>query len=509
MSETSIATTTAGKIRGAFQESIHSFKGIRYGADTAATRFAAPRAPEPWSDVRDALEYGNSSPQGVSGDGGGLFASWRPSPPLPMSEDCLFLNVWTPGLRDGKKRPVMVWLHGGGFVTGSGSSNAYEGTRLSQRGDVVVVTINHRLNAFGYLYLGEAFADSGNAGMLDILLALEWVRDNAAEFGGDAGNVTIFGESGGGAKVSVLMAMDRARGLFHRGIVQSGPWLRATPAEEAAEAAARVVQQLGLTRGNLDQIRQLPAERILNAWRKAAPTGRGVADGPVLDGRTLKRHPFEPDAAPQGREVPLMIGICATETSMLAGAGQPELFDLTWTTLREKLGPQLAGLDAAETIAQYRKLHPDYSPAEAYFRITTDRGFYRSSMLQADRKAAQAGAPVYFYILEWRTPVHGGKWMTPHALDIGFIFDNVDRSEAMSGRGEPQQRLADIMSETWLAFARNGDPNNAALPTWPSYDSGRRATMILDLEPHVADDPRGAERALFKRPARAANTASP
>ncbi|HKU38695.1 MAG TPA: carboxylesterase/lipase family protein [Polyangiales bacterium] len=507
MTEASIATTTGGRIRGALHDSIHVFKGVRYGADTATTRFAAPRAPEPWTDVRDALDYGNGSPQGIAGDGGGLFASWRPNPPLPTSEDCLFLNVWTPGLRDGKKRPVMVWLHGGGFVTGSGSSNAYEGTRLAKRGDVVVITINHRLNAFGYLYLaelGETFADSGNAGMLDIVLALEWVRDNAAEFGGDPGNVTIFGESGGGAKVSVLMAMDRARGLFQRGIVQSGPWLRATPAEEAAQAAARVIEQLGTT-----QLRSVSTEQILNAWRKAAPSARGIADGPVLDGRSLSRHPFEPDAAPQGRDVPLMIGICSTETSMLAGAGQPELFELSWSTLIERLAPQLAGLDAHATIAQYRKLHPEYSPAEAYFHITTDRGFYRSSMLQADRKAAQGGAPVYFYIFDWRTPVQGGKWLTPHALDIGFVFDNVARSEAMSGIGEEQQRLADLMSETWLAFARNGDPNNAALPDWPVYDPRLRATMILDLAPRVVDDPRGLERALFKRPPRAAISARP
>ncbi len=518
MGEAAIATTTGGRIRGAVQDSIHVFKGVRYGADTATTRFAAPRAAacegegEARSDIRDALEYGSSSPQGASGDGGGLFASWRPKPPLPTSEDCLFLNVWTPGVRDGKKRPVLVWLHGGGFVTGSGSSNAYDGTRLAMRGDVVVITINHRLNVFGHLYLGEldeAFADSGNAGILDIVLALEWVRDNAAEFGGDAGNVTIFGESGGGAKVSVLMAMDRARGLFHRGIVQSGPWLRATPAAEASKAAARVLEQLGLTRDTIHQIRSLPAERILDAWREAAPSGRGLADGPVLDGRTLTRHPFDPDAPLQSRDVPLMIGICSTETSMLAGAREPELFDLTWSTLADALAPQLGGLDPAETLAQYRKLHPEYSPAEAYFRITTDRGFYRSSMLLADRKAAQGGAPVYFYLLEWRTPVHDGKWMTPHALDIGFVFDNVARSEAMSGLGDEQQRLADIMSETWLAFARNGDPNHGRLPRWPVYDATRRATMIFDLPPRVVDDPRGAERALFKRPPRPVTTASP
>ncbi|HKP63523.1 MAG TPA: carboxylesterase/lipase family protein [Polyangiales bacterium] len=506
----SIATTTAGKIRGSVRDSIHVFKGVRYGADTSTTRFAAPQAPAPWTDVRDALEYGNSSPQGPSGDAGGLFASWRPQPAFPLSEDCLFLNVWTPGVGDGKKRPILVWLHGGGFVTGSGSSNAYEGTRLAKRGDVVVITINHRLNVFGHLYLGaygDEFADSGNAGVLDIVLALEWVRDNAAEFGGDAGNVTIFGESGGGAKVSVLMNTDRAKGLFHRGIVQSGPWLRLMAAEDASANAARMVEALGLTRDRIGELRKLSMEQILQGWRKAAPAGRGIADGPVLDYRTFTRHPFEPDAAPQGRSVPMMIGVCSTETSLLAGAGQPGLFDLTWTSLREQLAPQLAGLDPVATIEAYRRLHPDYTPAEAYFRITTERGFFRSSMLQAERKAAQGGAPTFFYILEWKTPVHGGKWHTPHALDIGFVFDNVARSESMSGVGDDQQRLADIMSETWLAFARTGDPNNAQLPHWPAYDAERRASMVLDLEPRVENDPRAAERALFKRPPRPAQVA--
>jgi para-nitrobenzyl esterase len=502
----SIATTTAGKIRGTIRDAVHTFKGVRYGADTASTRFAAPERPTPWTDIRDALDYGSSTPQAPSGDGAGLFASWRPNPPYPTSEDCLFLNVWTPGVRDGKKRPILVWLHGGGFVSGSGSSNAYEGTRLATRGDVVVITINHRLNAFGHLYLGaygDEFADSGNAGLLDIVLALEWVRDNAAEFGGDPGNVTIFGESGGGAKVSVLMSTDRASGLFHRGVVQSGPWLQLTAADTASAGADKVVAKLGLTRETIGEIRKLPTQRILEAWRQACgPTGRGIADGPVLDQRTFTRHPFEPDAAPQGQAVPLMIGICSTETSLLVGGDQPALFELTWPALQDMLAPQLAGLDATQTLASYRRLYPQCTPAEAYFRISTDRGFYRSSMLEADRKAAQGGAPVYFYILEWKTPVAGGKWLTPHALDIGFVFDNVARSESMSGIGAEQQRLADLMSESWIAFARSGNPHHAQLPPWPAYEATRRATMVFDVKPSVVDDPRGAERALFKRPAR-------
>ena len=497
-----IATTKAGKVRGFVEDGVNVFKGVRYGADTATTRFAAPKAPAPWSDVRDALDYGNSTPQAEGGDGGGLFKSWRPNPPLPMSEDCLFLNVWTPALRDGKKRPVMVWLHGGGFATGSGSSHAYDGVRLANRGDVVVVSINHRLNIFGHLYLGEfgeRFADSGNAGVLDMILALEWVRDNIAEFGGDPGNVLIFGESGGGCKVSILMGMDAAKGLFHRGIVQSGPLIQVTPAETAGAAAAKVVEQLGLTAQTIDQILTLPTKDIAHAVRASGATGAG--SGPVLDGRSIKRHPFHPDAAPQGASVPMMIGVNRTEHSLLVGAGRPELFNVTWDTIADALAPTVPGYDAQAIVDGYREIHPDFTAPNLYFTITSDRAFLRTSVVQADRKADQGGAPVYFYLLDWNTPVDGGKWLCPHALDIGFAFDNVAKSESMSGHGPDQQKLADIMSESWLAFARTGDPNNAHVPHWPAFDSTRRATMIFDLVPCVVDDPRAAERALFKRPA--------
>ena len=227
---------STASVKGALEDGIAIFKGVRYGADTATTRFQPPQAPEPWTDVKDALGYANSAPQPASGDGGGLFASWRPNPPLPASEDCLFLNVWTPAA-DGKKRPVLVWFHGGGFSTGSGSSYAYDGVRLAKRGDVVVVTTNHRLNQFGYLNLaayGDQFADSGAVGALDMVHSLEWVRDNIEAFGGDPSNVLIFGESGGGSKVCTLMAMDKAKGLFHRAVVQSGPRIMHATKEASA-----------------------------------------------------------------------------------------------------------------------------------------------------------------------------------------------------------------------------------------------------------------------------------
>jgi para-nitrobenzyl esterase len=497
-----IAATRAGKVRGFVENGILGFKGVRYGADTATTRFAAPKPPEPWGEVKDALEYGSSTPQAEGGDGGGLFKSWRPNPPLPMSEDCLFLNVWTPALRDGARRPVMVWLHGGGFATGSGSSHAYDGVRLAKRGDVVVVAINHRLNIFGHLYLGafgERFADSGNAGVLDMVLALEWVRDNIAEFGGDPDNVLIFGESGGGCKVSILMAMDAAKGLFHRAVVQSGPLIQVTAAETAGKAAQAVVDQLGLTAQTIDRILTLSTRDIAHAVRAAGAAAAGAGSGPVLDGRSVQRHPFHPDAAPQGAAVPMMIGVNRTETSLLAGAARPELFDMTWETLPEQLGQTLPGFDVETIVEDYRKLHPAYGPAEVYFTITSDRGFLRTSVVQADRKADQGGAGVFFYLLDWNTPVDGGKWLCPHALDIGFVFDNVAKSESMSGVGHEQQKLADIMSESWLAFARTGNPNSAETPNWPAYDSKRRATMIFDVPPRVVDDPRAPERALFKR----------
>ena len=490
-----IAATKAGKVKGFVEDGISVFLGVRYGADTATTRFAAPKPPEPWTDVRDALEYGAQAPQptGGTGDGGGLFKSWARK--TATGEDCLFLNVWTPALKDGKKRPVMLWFHGGGFAAGSGSSTAYEGTRLCHRGDVVVITVNHRLNLFGHLYLGEygeQFADSGNAGLLDLVLALQWVRDNAGEFGGDPGNVTIFGESGGGSKVSVLMAMDAAKGLFHRAAVQSGAWLTVSPADRAMAATAKVVEKLGLTPATIDQIRTMPIEQI-----QAAAAGGMAGSGPVVDGRSLTRQPFTPNAPPQSKEVPLLIGLNRTESTLLIGSRDPSLFELTWETLPGKLAFLLPGLDAPAIIAEYRRLRPGYSPSDLFFAATTDSRFLRGHVLEAERQAALGGAPVYFYVLEWETPVDGGKWRSPHALEIGFVFDNVAKSESMSGIGSDQQRIADLMSEAWLAFARTGDPNNALLPQWPTYDAVKRASLVFDLELTVVEDWHGTERALF------------
>lgn len=497
-----VANTRYGPVRGFVEGGMLTFKGIRYGADTSTTRFAAPAAPQAWIDPVNAVAFGDSAPQPPGEGPIGLLDSWAPDPQPGNSEDCLFLNVWTPALADQGKRPVLVWFHGGGFTAGSGSSNAYNGARLANRGDVVVVTVNHRLNVFGYLHLdeyGPAFAGSANAGMLDLVASLEWVRDNIAEFGGDPDNVLIFGESGGGWKVSALMAMDSAQGLFHRAVVQSGPGLELMPAEQATTEARALVAELGLDESSVDQIRSMPAEKIMAAAVKLAQNGGPlVGTVPVIDGIHQLRHPFTPDAPKQSRDVPLLIGSTQTEMSLLSGAFRPELLDLTWETLPAALTASIEGVDATAVIDGYRALQPDIDAPTLYFEATTDNSIFgRGSFVLADRKAAQGGAPVYQYYLAWKSPVDDGKWGAPHAMDIGFVFDNVAMSESMAGVGEKQQALADVMSEAWLAFARNGNPNHSGLPEWAPYDADRRATMVFDDEPKLVDDPRGRQMDLL------------
>jgi para-nitrobenzyl esterase len=481
-----VAQTRHGPVRGVADGPVKIFRGIRYGASTAgANRFMPPRPPEPWTEVRDALDFGNQSPQQPAGDGGGLFRSWANR--RPISEDCLFLNVWTPALRDGKRRPVMVWFHGGGFSTGSGSSHAYDGTRLARKGDVVVVTVNHRLNVFGYSYLAELggpeFADSGNVGNLDMLASLRWVRDNIREFGGDPDNVLIFGESGGGAKCSCLLAMPGGDGMIHRAAIQSGSTLRVREAAQAAASAREWAKGLGAS--DARQLQQLPVEQLV-----AAISARGAGTSPVRDGRSMPRHPFDPDAPAVSKHVPMLIGTNKDEQTSLAGGRNRALWDLSWDELPKTLGAQFT----AEQIAEMRRLHPKASAGQLYFRMTSEAGFRRSAITQAERKAALAakgGAPAYMYFLTWETPVEGGRFGAPHALDIGMVFDNVAKSETMSGTGPQAQRVADAMSAAWLRFARTGNPG------WAPYTPQARATMVFDATARVVNDPAAAERKLF------------
>jgi para-nitrobenzyl esterase len=485
-----VAATKAGRVRGASDNGVYVFKGIRYGADTTGRRFLPPLAPEPWAGVRDALDYGPASPQASR-------ASEK------TSEDCLFLNVWTPALRDGRKRPVMFYIHGGAYSNGSGSSPLYDGVRLCKRGDVVVVTVNHRLNAFGYLYLARLgvpeLADSGNAGQLDLILALRWVRDNIAEFGGDPDKVMVFGQSGGGAKIATLLATPAAAGHFHRAATMSGQQVTASGPLNATLRARAVLDALKLKPEQAGELRAIPAEKLLeaiNARDPVLPFG-SVSFAPVLDERTLTRHPFYPDAHPQSLHIPLIIGNTHDETRAFLG-GDESNFRLTWEQLPEKLAPQMrVDIQPEAVIAEYRRLYPRYTPTEVFFAATTAGRSWRGAVIEAEERA-KSGSPAYAYQLDWATPRDGGKFGAPHASDIQLVFDNLAKPGA-TAEGPTAQPMADQMSETFIHFARTGDPNNRLIPRWERYQLPRRQTMVFNVPSRMEDDPRGAERRLFAK----------
>jgi len=482
-----IARTTAGRVQGTLVEGITVFRSIPYGA---VRRFEAPAPAQPWPGVRPATDYGPRCPQPARS------ASVDPADSTPMAEDCLVANVWTPALGDGGARPVMVWFHGGGFSSLSGSSPLYDGTALCRRGDVVVVTVNHRLNVFGFLALDD-HPDAANAGMLDLIAALGWVRDNAAAFGGDPGNVTVFGESGGGAKVCVLMGMPEAAGLFHRAIVQSGVHVKALTPDAARANAERLRAELGPL-----PIETAPAEDLVAAYQRVTAGGR-VPFSPVADGRHLPRSPWDPEAPPSSAEVPLIVLSTRTETTLLAGAADRSLFDLDDAGLRSKLGGWLRDAEARDggidaIVDEFARLYPQTSPSELFFLITTDLYSRLPGWAVADRKADQAaatgGGRVWHAELVWDTPMDGGRWLSPHTLDIPLVFDNAGRVRSYAGRGEDARRVAAQMAEAWLAFARAGDPNHPGIPAWPAYTRERPVTLLFDVESRAEADWRGGER---------------
>jgi para-nitrobenzyl esterase len=498
------AETTAGKIRGTRINGINIFKGVPYGASTAGgNRFMPPRPPAKWSGVRDALHLGPRAPQNPNAWSPTLQALW-PKPeggdPEPDSEDCLVLNVWTPGLKDGRKRPVMVWIHGGGFSFGS--DGPYPGLNLARFGDVVVVGINHRLNIFGYLYLGEIggakYAESGNAGMLDIVASLRWVRDNIAGFGGDPGNVTIFGQSGGAAKVTTLMAMPAANGLFHRAIAESdyGSGMKGLPKDAAAKTTQAILARLGLKPDEVDRLQQLPMEQLIAAANETGTMGRFA---PVVDGVALPTDPFDPAAPAISADVPLLIGTTSTETTslLLMSGGGTDMFGLDEAGLKDRI-VQMGHLEPAAAdalIALYRRDYPNASPARIFFLITSDTIFRSPSIMMAERKAALGKAPAYMYLWTWETPVLDGKFGAPHTIELPFVFHDVDnKTNSDTGNGKERYGLQEQAAGAWVAFARGGDPNHKGLPNWPAYDAVTRATMIFDVPCKVVNDPGKDER---------------
>jgi para-nitrobenzyl esterase len=517
-SKSHIVETTAGKVRGFAANSIYAFKGIPYAASTAgAQRFMPPAKPTPWSGVRSALALGPSSPQAFNSTSIGRRAGWNNDEEAFMfdwddgrpSEDCLRVNVWTPGLGAGRRRPVLVWIHGGGYSSGSSNElRMYDGESLSRRGDAVVVSLNHRLGVLGYLNLaeyGDRWASAGNAGMLDIVAALGWVKDNIANFGGDPGSVLIFGQSGGGGKVGTLMGMPSARGLFQRASIQSGSNVRRPAQDRSGELAAAVLQELGLARGNIEKLQELPYERIVEAGvlaqRKMNPTpaapgtGGGVNWAPVVDGRILPEHPWDPKASPLGADIPLLVGTTLNEFANSIQAGDPSLDEMSLEEARKRIVAQ-RGDKTDQILQSFQQKYPKATPYELFSRISgmTQR---QNAVTQAERKAALGAAPAYLYWFQWQTPILDGRPRAFHCAELPFVFYNTDRSATMTGGGPEARELAGKIADAWLAFARTGNPNHKGLPKWPAFTPTQCPTMVFDSVCAVANAPDAEQRRLL------------
>lgn len=494
--------TSAGSLRGYVEQGVHVFKGVPYGASTAgAHRFMPPHKPEPWTGVRDVFAFGGRAPQFVGGEPEEMLPT---DPREPQSEDCLMLNLWTPNPGRGQRRPVMVWLHGGGFASGSGAYTIYSGQELARKHDVIAISLNHRLNVFGFLYLAEyggRWAEASNAGMLDIVRALEWIRENIAEFGGDPNSVTIFGQSGGAGKVATLMAMPTARGLFHRAIAQSGANVTGISKAQAVQTTEQLLQRLNLGPDELDRLHTLPVEEILDAMRPpadaaAGPGGGNLNFGPVVDGTTLPSSPFDPTASSLAATVPLLTGTTATETTFFAPDDRLHPIDDAEFRSRVKALLRVEDAEADRLIALYRRNQPNRDNIDLFLRMDTDNSFFRLGVeTQAERKAAQRGAPVYMYRFEYYSPVRDGRLKAMHCMEIPFVFDNLAAGEVFTGSGPAAQRLADQMSAAWVAFARTGNPNYRGIPSWTAFDVNQRATMVFgSSETRQVHDPGGEER---------------
>ncbi len=531
-----VVTTSSGKIRGLVDGKVHAFKGIPYGASTEGeARFLPPAKPKSWTGVRDVTELGPRSFQPVrlmipemadalTGHG-------------PMSEDCLTLNLWTSGLNKSAKKPVMVWFHGGGMRTGWSGSVLYDGAELARKHDVVAIGVNHRINVFGFLYLAgtglDKYANASNAGALDLIAALEWIRDNVSSFGGDPANVTIFGQSGGGGKVATLQSMPAAKGLFHRMIIQStisdtAVW--GAPKDEAIQWTEVYLRRLGLKLSQAEELSKVPPEKLLAALsgsgpgtRQAAETARDVAaDGrggpdfgtngdislrfvPVVDGRTMPGNPFDPSAPEISADIPLMVGSVETESVPYAAPNDPY-----WTANENQIdGPalhqrikrtlQVEDARVDEIIGLYKKGRPRASNADLAMIVASDAGSLRQAgYVIAELKAKQKRAPVYSYYFKWYSPLRGGKVRCMHGMELPFVFDHVDAAPWMTGNGQDRYALAAKVSSAWAAFARSGNPNHKGLPAWRPFEAEPRPTMVFDNDCQAINDPHRDERLAIK-----------
>lgn len=501
-----IAKTRAGQLRGVMgDDGVISFKGIHYAESPAGeNRFKAPVKLKPWSGVRDATAYG---PQAIQArDPGWSTALIVP----PTDEDCLVLNVWTQGLRDGKKRPVMFYSHGGGWNTGNGGTTTppgdqnHDGAALAKNYDVIVVTHNHRLNLLGFLYLGdilgEEYAASGCAGMLDIQSALQWVNDNIAEFGGDPANIMIFGESGGGYKTSTLTAMPGAHGLFQKASVESGSAIDLTPKDRADDTAQRALARFGLTEKNARELVNMPVANVLDVISVVPAGARPLSFSPVVDGHYIPANPYDPVAPPFSKDIPMIVGTNKDE-ALLFLRGNKAVFTMNEDDLRQRVQAMLH--DKADRVLEvYHRTRPNASPTDIFVAIQTAQMFWANAVKMAERKAAQNGAPIYMYRFTYESEVLANDdppypLKASHAMEMAFKFDHPEITGLIGKRAERFQAAAN-MSHAWASFARNSDPNFDGLPHWPRYTLEKRETMFLNSECHVVDDPDSEERKLWE-----------
>lgn len=490
----------SGKLRGQYVEGVFSFRGIPYAADTGgAHRFMAPQPVVNWAGVRDAFAEGDRCPQVEERISQMPMFAWY-AQDSSFSENCCVLNVFTPGLQPGARRPVMFYIHGGGYASGGGGGAVLDGSKLAAMGDVVVVTVNHRLNVFGYTGLGhldaEQFGDAANAGQLDLVAALQWVQRNIAAFGGDPGNVTLIGESGGGNKVMVLLTMPAARGLFQRAINMSGvSGLQVAAPEQTEPYVDALLKTLGIGRGALHRLRTLSAEALLRARNAAMKAVRGDGAQPVVDGRHVQESPLTPAGLALHASIPLIIGTTDTEATLFLGEDRRN-FQIDEGELSARIRAQF-GMDsagAAALVAAYRQDDPACSAADVLAYLSSDL-LARGPLLRAAEAKARAGqAPVYVYNFAWRVPAEGGVWRSPHMVDIPFAFGTVDSARCMTGSEPGRTVVADSLMAAFVAFARGGDPNNQCMPRWLPYETTDRATMVVNERCRLAHDFRGAGR---------------
>jgi para-nitrobenzyl esterase len=481
-----IVQTAYGKVRGYQLGETFIFKGIPYAK---AERFMPPQEPDSWEGVRNSMAYGYMCPQQID-RGNDESAFLHQHSVGYMDEDCMRLNIWTPGINDGKKRPVMLWFHGGGFTAGSGQDlPCYDGENLSKKGNIVLINLNHRLNALGFMNLsdfGDKYKYSGNVGIMDLVAALQWINKNIAQFGGDPDNVTIFGQSGGGGKVTALLGAPSAQGLFHKAIIHSGARTYFLEDKYSKMIGQGVLKELGLKSSEVDSLQKIPYEILIAASNKVIRRlndeikntevplyNSNFSWNPCVDGNFMPFHPTAKEALTLNAEVPIIIGSNKNESGPFSQSvtGGPKTIEEAEKKLRRTFGDK-----TDEYIELVKKIYPHASRPIDFVNIDTG---YRTRTLALAAHRSQTN-PVYVYFFQWNSPVIDGRFQSHHSLEIPFVFNNIDKCREMTGGGKEAYKLAGKMSQAWINFARTGNPNREQLPSWPVFSEANGSCMVFD-----------------------------